>query len=100
MSDLGKLVEKYGDKKIDKSGWFSLDPESRELLDRSETGRAYLEYYDRFHGEPFGFNIGMPLEAYENVQKLGGIAGLYRECISQGVTWETLTGWGVLSGIQ
>jgi len=92
MSKLQELVKKYGNT-LDKNEWFSLDPEDRELFDQSETGQSYLEYYDRFHGEPFVFNIGMPLEAYDKVQELGGVADLYRECIRQGKTWEELIGW-------
>ena len=70
-----------------------LDKIDREIYRGSEAGRAYLEYREKIGGDPFGYTTGMPVEAAELVEKLGGVDGLYRECVKRGLTWEELTGW-------
>lgn len=75
----------------------ALSPDLMDLFSLTEEGRAFLEYHSYFHSKPFSYSSKMPDQARETVERLGGITGLYRECIRQGVTWETLTGWEGLS---
>ena len=55
---------------------------------------ALFEEYQRATGgtNHFGYCEGMPVEIYDRVEELGGIEGLYRECIRQGKSWEDLLG--------
>lgn len=67
-----------------------LDEIDIEILNKTEEGRAYLEYNDKIGGERFGLCIGMP--DFHIEERFGGEAGLYRECIKRGVTWQELLG--------
>ncbi len=68
-----------------------IDDVDRQIYAMTEEGLTYLEYNRRIGGEPFGFTIGMPIEA--DPDKYGGIAEMYRECIRLGITWEELLQW-------
>jgi hypothetical protein len=53
---------------------------------KTEEGRKYLEYYEIFKSEPFGYGVGAP-----NVDEMfGSVIGLYEEAIKQGKRWEEL----------
>lgn len=70
-----------------------MDSVQREIYSSSPTGKAYLEYYKRIGGVPFGCTVGMPVEVYKAVyERYGGEEGLYRECIKQGKSWRELLG--------
>lgn len=56
--------------------------DDRELITRTEEGRAYLEYFDKFDTEPYGLCIGYPY--------VEDITALHLECIRQGKTGEEL----------
>ena len=70
-----------------------ISDEDRTLYNLSESGKAYLEYNRVIGGDPFGYAVGMPVGVYDLVESLGGIAGLYKECIKQGKAWEELLNW-------
>lgn len=68
-----------------------IDDIDKEIYNLTEDGRAYLQYNEVIGGDPFGFTVGMPLEA--DPEPYGGIAGMYRECIRREITWEELLQW-------
>ena len=68
-----------------------IDDIDREIYNLTEEGRAYLQYNEVIGGDPFGFTVGMPLEA--DPEPYGGIAGMYQECIRREITWEEFLQW-------
>lgn len=53
-----------------------MDSVQREMYSSSPTGKAYLEYYERIGGAPFGCTVGMPVEVYKAVyERYGGEKG-------------------------
>lgn len=68
-----------------------IDDIDREIYNLTEDGQAYLQYNEAIGGDPFGFTVGMPLEA--DPELYGGIAGMYRECIRREITWEEFLQW-------
>lgn len=69
----------------------SIDDIDKEIYNLTEDGRAYLKYNEVIGGDPFGFIVGMPVEA--DPELYGGIAGMYKECIRREITWEELLQW-------
>jgi hypothetical protein len=65
-----------------------IDKDNRELIARTEEGRAYIEYNNKVGGEPIGLCV--PYGYPKGVEKLGGVIAVYEECIRQGKTWEEL----------
>ena len=68
-----------------------IDDIDREIYNLTGEGRAYLQYNEVIGGDPFGFTVGMPVEA--DPELYGGIAGMYQECIRREITWEELLQW-------
>ena len=68
-----------------------IDDIDREIYNLTEEGRAYLQYNEVIGGDPFGFTVGMPVEA--DPELYGGIAGMYQECIRREITWEEFLQW-------
>ena len=68
-----------------------IDDIDREIYNLTEEGRVYLQYNEVIGGDPFGFTVGMPVEA--DPELYGGIAGMYQECIRREITWEELLQW-------
>ena len=58
------------------------------ILNMTDEGKAYLNYYKKIGGKPFGLTIGMP--DFKIDERFGGVIGLYDECIKRGTTWEEL----------
>ena len=58
------------------------------LFNKTDEGRAYIEYNDVVGGEPIGQIV--PFGYPEGVEKRGGVIAVYEECIKRGITWEEL----------
>ena len=69
---------------------YKLDEIDIEILNLSNTGRKYLEYYYKFKSKPIILSAGMP----DITEMYGGVIGLYDECIRLNKTWEQLIGEG------
>lgn len=54
-----------------------IDAIDREIYNLTEEGRAYLQYNEVIGGDPFGFTVGMPVEAdpelYGNSRDVSGM---------------------------
>lgn len=61
-----------------------IDAIDREIYNLTEEGRAYLQYNEVIGGDPFGFTVGMPVEA--DPELYGGIAGMYIKCLYEANT--------------
>ena len=69
---------------------YELDEIDIEILNLSNTGRKYLEYYDKFKSKPIILSVGMP----DIIEMYGGVIGVYDECIRLNKTWEQMIGEG------
>lgn len=57
-------------------------------LQKSEVGRAYLEYNEKVGGEPI--ELFMPSGYPGDLETEDDVIKAYKECIAKGVTWEDL----------
>lgn len=89
MSRLERLVKKYGDRKIDKSGWFHLDPEYQEPVIRIPAGLK--EYIDLVEGQV--------IEVREVPEELSGELESLREALRRAAEVSDLTEYRI-EGIQ
>jgi hypothetical protein len=61
-----------------------------DMYQMDEEGRSYLEYNDKVGGDPLGLVV--PYGYPDGVDDLGGVIGVYQECIKQHKTWKDLLG--------
>ena len=74
--------------------------EEKCLDENQPWDKTFLEYFDRTGGTEFLVLEGYPpapKEVWDKVNDMGGVIGVYHECIKQCKRWEDLLGWNPIT---